>query len=344
MMIVREVALEDLDALWDLIEQANAGMTSLNIDKEQLADRVERSHFAFRRLTERAEGAPYVFVMQDMDSGTLVGTSCIFSKTGGFEPFYAYRIVKETNYCDLLKQKHEIRSLQLIKTHNGPTEIGSLFLLPEYRGSGNGKLLSMSRFAYIAAHPKRFASQTIAEMRGFLDPNGVSPFWEAIGAHFFKIDFPRADSLSMIDKQFIEDLMPKYPIYLDLLPEAAVAVIGRVHEQTEPALAMLESQGFVRTDQIDIFDGGPVVQCATQSITAVQASSQYLISQESGVGTWRDYPEGQFYAKAIVTTSRSPFVAVQCEIVMIDNRVWMDRLVLNALKVQRDDRVWVLRQ
>ncbi len=344
MMIVREVALEDLDALWDLIEQANAGMTSLNIDKEQLADRIERSHFAFRRLTERAEGAPYVFVMQDMDRGTLAGTSCIFSKTGGFEPFYAYRIVEETNYCDLLKQKHEIRSLQLIKTHNGPTEIGSLFLLPEYRGSGNGKLLSMSRFAYIAAHPKRFASQTIAEMRGFLDPNGVSPFWEAIGSHFFKIDFPRADSLSMIDKQFIEDLMPKYPIYLDLLPEEAVAVIGRVHEQTKPALAMLESQGFVRTDQIDIFDGGPVVQCATQSIEAVQSSSQYLISQESGVGTWRDYPEGQFYAKAIVTTSRSPFVAVQCDIVIFDNRVWMDRLVLNALKVQRDDMVWVLRQ
>ena len=344
MVIVREVALEDLDALWELIGQASAGMTSLNIDKEQLADRVERSQFAFRRLTERAEGAPYVFVMQDLDSGRLVGTSCIFSKIGGFEPFYAYRIVEETHYCELLKQTQEIKSLHLIKTHNGPTEIGSLFLRPEYRGQGCGKLLSMSRFAYMVAHPKRFASQTIAEMRGYLDPNGVSPFWEAIGSHFFRIDFPQADSLSMIDKQFIEDLMPKYPIYIDLLPEEAVAVIGRVHAQTTPALAMLESQGFVRTDQIDIFDGGPVVQCATQSIEAVQSSSQYLISQESGVGTWRDYPEGQFYAKAIVTTSRSPFVAVQCDIVILDNRVWMDRLVLNALKVQRDDRVWVLRQ
>ena len=344
MMIVREVVLEDLDALWDLIEQANAGMTSLNIDKEQLADRVERSHFAFQRLTERAEGAPYVFVMQDLESGSLAGTSCIFSKTGGFEPFYAYRIVKETNYCDLLKQTHEISSLQLIKTHNGPTEIGSLFLLPEYRGRGTGKLLSMSRFAYIAAHPKRFASQTIAEMRGFLDSNGVSPFWDAIGSHFFKIDFPRADSLSMIDKQFIEDLMPKYPIYLELLPEEAVAVIGRVHEQTAPALAMLESQGFVRTDQIDIFDGGPVVKCATQSIAAVQASSQYPVSQESGLGTWRDYPAGQFYAKAIVTTSRSPFVAVQCDIVILDNRVWMERFVMNALKVQGDGTVWVMKQ
>lgn len=344
MMIVREVELEDLDALWVLIGQANAGMTSLNIDKGQLADRVERSHFAFRRLTERAEGAPYVFVMQDLDNGNLVGTSCIFSKIGGFEPFYAYRIVKETNYCDLLKQAHEISSLHLVKTHNGPTEIGSLFLLPDYRGRGCGRLLSMSRFAYIAAQPKRFAPQTIAEMRGFIDPNGISPFWEAIGSHFFKIDFPRADSLSMIDKQFIEDLMPKYPIYLELLPAEAVAVIGRVHEQTKPALAMLESQGFVRTDQIDIFDGGPVVQCETKSISSVQASSQHFVSQESGQPTWRDHPDGQFQAKAIVTTSGSPFVAVQCDVALMDNRVAMDANLMTALRIQHDDPVWVMKR
>ena len=53
MMIVREVGTEDLDALWDLIGQANLGMTSLKIDKEQLADRIERSHFAFRRTNRK---------------------------------------------------------------------------------------------------------------------------------------------------------------------------------------------------------------------------------------------------------------------------------------------------
>ncbi len=343
MVIVREVKLEDLDALWDLIGQANTGMTSLKIDKEQLADRVERSQFAFRRLTERAEGAPYVFVMQDLSNGSLVGTSCIFSKIGGFQPFYAYRIVKESNYCDLLKQAHEISALHLVKTHNGPTEIGSLFLLPEYRGHGCGKLLSMCRFAYMAAHPKRFASQTIAEMRGYFDSNGVSPFWEAIGSHFFKIDFPRADSLSMIDKQFIEDLMPKYPIYLELLPKDAVAAIGRVHDQTKPALAMLESQGFVRTDQIDIFDGGPVVQCATQEILAIRATKELLVSEQSGQLNWRGQADGQFISKAVVTTSSSHYVATQCDVVLIQNSVSMERSDMETLEVQPGDRVWVMK-
>jgi arginine N-succinyltransferase len=344
MLIVREVALADLDALWDLIGQANTGMTSLKIDKEQLADRIERSHFAFRRLTERVEGAPYVFVMQDQETGQLVGTSCIFSKTGGFEPFYAYRIVKERSHSELLKQSHDIHSLHLTKTHNGPTEIGSLFLLPDFRGHGRGKLLSMARFAYIAAHPKRFASETIAEMRGYLTPDGMSPFWEAIGSHFFKVDFPRADSLSMIDKQFIEDLMPRYPIYLNLLPAEAVASIGRVHDQTKPALAMLESQGFVRTDQIDIFDGGPVVQCPTTSILAVSAMTQLVVSQSSGSPNWRTQTGGQLYPSAVVATSQSPFVAIHCDALVTSDLVSLDLIAMNSLSVQHGDRLWVMMQ
>ncbi len=349
MVIVREVILEDLDALWELIGQANPGMTSLNIDKEQLSDRIERSQFAFRRLTERAEGAPYVFVMQDLENGRLVGTSCVFSKIGGFEPFYAYRIVTEKNHCELLKQTHEISALHLVKTHNGPTEIGSLFLLPEYRGQGCGKLLSMSRFAYIAAHPKRFASQTIAEMRGYIDANGVSPFWEAIGAHFFKIDFPRADSLSMIDKQFIEDLMPRYPIYLDLLPKDTLTAIGRVHDQTRPALAMLESQGFIRTDQIDIFDGGPVVQCATQSILAVKATAEFSISDASGLDRLTDQSlpiqgKGHGISRAIVATNRKNFIAVQCNVVLDGAQVILDNGAMTALNCRIGDEVLVMKQ
>jgi arginine N-succinyltransferase len=342
MVIVREVAMEDLDALWDLIGQANTGMTSLKIDKEQLADRVERSHFAFRRLTERAEGAPYVFVMQDLETERLIGTSCIFSKTGGYEPFYAYRIINETRYSELLKQTQEIQALHLVKTHNGPTEIGSLFLLPEYRGQGCGKLLSMSRFVYMARHPKRFANQTIAEMRGYLTPDGQSPFWDAIGSHFFKIDFPRADSLSMIDKQFIEDLMPKYPIYLELLPQDAVAVIGRVHEQTKPALAMLESQGFQQTDQIDIFDGGPVIQCVTEKIEAIRSTRTMFVSEEIGRAEEPSETGWRPVSKAIVTTARSRFIALQCGIAVLDDRVSLTEAAMKGLNVQPGDAVCVM--
>jgi arginine N-succinyltransferase len=270
MVIVRAAVPEDTDQLWALIDQAAIGMTTLQITRAQLEDRIESSHFAFTRKVERPGSDLYVFVMEDVTQGRLVGTSCIFSKTGGYEPFYSYRRVVETARCELLGISRQIESLQLQKIHDGPTEIGSLFLDAAYRGQGRGRLLSLSRFIFIARHPKRFSEQVIAEMRGVIHADGTCPFWEAIGRHFFEMDFPQADSLSTVDKRFIEDLMPRYPIYLCMLPPEARAVIGQVHVDTRPALAMLQEEGFRIVDLVDIFDGGPVVSCRTDAINAVE--------------------------------------------------------------------------
>ena len=270
MTIVRAVQLADLDQLWELVGQATYGLTTLQISKDQLNERVEHSHFAFTRKTEKPTGEPYIFVMEDTPSGQLVGLSCIFSKTGGYEPFYSYAQVTESNYCELLNKVQEVESLHLLKTHDGPTEIGSLFLLPDYRGQGRGRLLSLVRFAFMAAYPKRFADHVIAEIRGVMNDDQRCPFWDAIGRHFFEMDFPQADSLSTLSKRFIEDLMPRYPIYTSLLPASVRAIIGEVHQQTRPALALLEAEGFERTNMIDIFDGGPVVRCARSAIGAVR--------------------------------------------------------------------------
>ncbi|MCA9160980.1 MAG: arginine N-succinyltransferase, partial [Planctomycetales bacterium] len=63
MTIVRAVRLADLDQLWELLEHATYGLTTLQINKDQLSERVEHSHFAFNRKTEKPTGEPYVFVM-----------------------------------------------------------------------------------------------------------------------------------------------------------------------------------------------------------------------------------------------------------------------------------------
>lgn len=279
MVIVRAVRLDDLDELWRLIEQATYGLTTLQINKEQLAERVELSDFAFTRKVEKASGEPYVLVMEDVSHGRLVGLSCIFSKTGGFEPFYSYRRIVESHHCELLGTTQEVESLHLEKIHDGPTEIGSLFLLPEYRGQGRGRLLSLARFIFMATYPKRFSEYVIAEMRGMMTDDGECPFWEAIGRHFFKMDFPQADSLSTINKRFIEDLMPRYPIYTSLLSEETRAILGAVHPQTLPALAMLQAEGFEIDNLIDIFDGGPVVRCRRDDIGAVKRTRVAEVAQ-----------------------------------------------------------------
>ena len=270
MEVVRAVRIDDVDALFELTRQADHGLTSLLIDRIRLHERVERSVFAFNRRSERPAGEPYVLVMEELSSSRLIGLSGVLAKTGGYEPLYAYRRVKSVRVCSQLGVEHTLESLHLQRIHDGPSEIGSLFLLPEYRGKGRGRLLSLSRFALLAQRPQRFSDRVIAQMRGVSDSEGNSPFWEALGRKFYCCDFPLADAMSTISKTFIEQLNPEYPIYLPLLSAEARATIGSVHPETEPALALLKAEGFQETDLIDIFDGGPTVECAVSKLSAVQ--------------------------------------------------------------------------
>lgn len=279
MLIVRPATEKDLDQLYSLILRSEEGLTSLKITQAQLQDRIETSTFAFNRASHKLSGLPYVFVMEDLDAQQVVGTSSIYSKVGGYEPFYAYQIEKSIHESIELGVHREIDVLHLHKEHDGPTEIGSLFLAPEYWGKGNGKLLSLSRFLYMAELPDRFDVSTIAEMRGVIDQEGRSPLWDALGRHFFQIEFPRAVMQMSVSKTFIADLMPKHPIYLPLLPEEARNVVAKVHRNTEPALAMLSKQGFRHRGLVDIFDGGPVVHAETKDIATIALSRCLEIAQ-----------------------------------------------------------------
>ncbi len=330
MEIIRAVRLNDLDQLWDLIKHSTYGLTTLQISKEQLADRVELSNFAFTRKVERPSGEPYVMVMEDTSTGNLVGLSCIFGKTGGYEPFYSYRRVVETHFCEHLDMKKEVEVLVLDKLHDGPTEIGSLFLLPEYRGQGRGRLLSLSRFTFMTMHPKRFSDRVIAEMRGVSSDEGQSPFWDAILQHFFGMQFPQADRLSTISKRFIEDLMPRHPIYTCLLSEETRAVLGQVHPNTRPALAMLESEGFKKTDCIDIFDGGPQVSCKRENIDAIARTVAGRIIRIAPV------PESP---PVIVASMSEGFRATLGSALISDERFVINEAIATALQVAVNDEI-----
>lgn len=330
MVVLRPVSLADLDQLVALVAQAGFGLTTLPADANLLRQRIEGSVRGFEKLQQKPEGEPYLFVMEDLTTGKVVGTTGIFSKVGGFEPFYAYRVETSVHESKMLKVRKEIQTLHLYAEHDGPSEIGSLFLAPEYRGGGNGRLLSIGRFLFMAQFKKFFDPLVIAEMRGVIDDQGRSPFWDAIGKHFFEIDLPHADYLSIINKRFIADLMPKHPIYIPLLPQAAQDVIGKVHPQTAPALHVLETEGFSLNGMVDIFEAGPCVSSPLRKIRAVKESVQARIAQ---------IVEGPLEAKSyIISNTQRDFRACMGPLVVEkDESVIITKLTGLALKVKVGD-------
>jgi arginine N-succinyltransferase len=132
----------------------------------------------------------------------------------------------------------------------------------------------------MAAAPERFSNHVLAELRGVVDDQGLSPFWECLGRHFFRMDFADADKLSATtDNQFIMDLMPRYPIYVDLLPPEAREVIGRCHADGVGAYKLLQWEGFEFDRTVDIFDGGPLVAAQRRHIRTIQESQVVTVEE-----------------------------------------------------------------
>lgn len=279
MMLIRPVTRDDLDNLYEMASQAGIGVTTLPANRELLATRIENSELSFAGEVEPAQGS-YMLALEDTLKKQIVGVSGIAARVGLNDVWYNYRVTKTVNASKKLGLHIQIPTLQLSNDMTNCTEICSLFLSKDYRNGFNGPLLSKSRFLFLADFPEFFSSKIFAEMRGYTDQQGNSPFWENLGRKFFGMEFKKADYLTGLgDKSFIAELMPKNPIFIPFFEQAAQDVIGKVHPQTKPALAMLEREGFNYNGMVDIFDAGPLVEAFTGNIRAIRESRTYHVSE-----------------------------------------------------------------
>lgn len=284
MLVFRPIGKSDLSGLVALAGATGGGLTTLPSDEAFLADRIDDSLRAFRPRVRLPGGEYYLFALEDSTTGDLIGVSGIASRVGGFEPWYSYEIRDELHAHAPLGIHRQVPVLHLRQEHRGPSEVCSLFLRPDRRQGGAGRLLSLARFLFMRAQQERFTPIVIAEMRGYIDQTGRSPFWEAVGRHFFEFDFYRADLLCGLgEKAFIADLMPRHPIYVPLLPAEVQAVIGRVHHDTEPASAILRSQGFEPSREVDIFDAGPLLRARIEALKIVR-ETRFATLHHAAVG------------------------------------------------------------
>lgn len=295
--IVRPAARSDLDKLEAMIAHVDPGMLTMPSSREAMAARIDRSLAAFARGSLPPQNECYFLVMEE--EGELLGTASIFTNLGVERPFYSYRISRDAKVSPELGVKVELDLLFLVNDYHGDSELGTLFIARKARGGGRGRLLSFARLMLIAADPIRFGTKAMAEIRGFTDPDGRSPFWDAVGSKFFHMEYRRADTLSARDHRFIADLMPRYPIYVSLLSDEARSVIARPHPDAEPAYAMLKAQGLRYNDVVDIFDAGPTVEAFIDHIDTVREtirmpSGEFLKGPRPAMGLAANPSLGRF--------------------------------------------------
>ena len=274
MILLRRAKETDLAGICKLPSYAGVGITTLPDDPEFLARRLKHACESFEKNTQIPGDEYYWFVLESIEANQapeIIGVSAIEATSGAHAPFYSYALTKSSHQSESLSIKNDYYFLTLSNENQGKSELCTLFLKPAFRHHGNGLLLSRGRFLFMAAHPTRFTSSMIAELRGIIDETGISPFWEHVGKHFFHMPFTLADRLTMTsNKQFIAELLPQIPIYMNLLPPEAQAVIGKPNAAGIAAMNILIREGFQWNNTVDIFDAGPTVEASISQIKTIQ--------------------------------------------------------------------------
>lgn len=260
MFVVRPVELADIGALEALAALPMPGVHTLPRTRDKLAASVERSIASFAAHVDIPSEESYMFVLEDA-GGEIAGTAAIHASAGSNGTYFAFRNDVIQQVSRDLNISHSVHALTLCSELTACSQL-SAFLLRDRDSAGiEAALLSRARLLFAVLAPHRFGDRFFVPLAGVTDSEGQSPFWNALGRKFFKMDFLDAERVTggTRNRTLIVELMPHYPVYVPLLPGDAQAAMGQIHPSGQLAFSLLAEEGFEADEYIDIFDGGPIL-------------------------------------------------------------------------------------
>jgi arginine N-succinyltransferase len=337
MFTIREVFSEDLEGLHAVAAHLNT--VNLPNDRGVLEKLIELSKKSFAGQLDVFK-REYLFVLVDEDAKQIIGTSMIHAQHGTRRaPHIFFDVLSDERYSETLDKHFVHKVLRIGYNYNGPTEIGGLVLMPQYRRNpaALGKWLSYVRFLYIGLHRASFRDEVLSELLPPLETDGTSRLWEALGRKFTGMSYQEADRLSQTNKEFIRSLFPSEPIYISLLPESVQGLIGQVGPETKGVEKMLRRIGFEYVDRIDPFDGGPHFIAKTDDISLIKQTRTARAVTVSGAD------DGRPFGLVSVERDRAPHFAVTGSRFRVEGSdVGLPAATLAALGIQPGDSVGLL--
>lgn len=334
--IIRSVREQDLDELERLSELVY--FINLPNNRDLLKDKIRTSVDSFNGTIEDKFEREYIFVIENRETGQVIGTSMIIARHGSPKSPHMYFELKEKQkYSETIHAGFIHKVLSLKFDSDGPTEIGGLVIDPSFRGHKLklGRLLSFCRFSFIKMKRRWFKDRILSELMPPLSENGESLLWEALGRRFTNLSYQDADLLSRKNKEFITSLFPKGDIYTVLLSGEARDAIGKVGPDTEPVKHMLEKIGFRWKEHIDPFDGGPHYWAETDKITLVNQTQKFHLHRES--------LKSRIQERALISTfTAGEYRCMQSPYQISRGKVLLPKAVSDLIELTGDEDIFVL--
>jgi arginine N-succinyltransferase len=336
MFIVRPATDTDLPALEALAGLAPPAVHTLPRTRAGLEDALQCSIASFDAQPEQPGAESYLFVLETVEENTLAGVAMLSATAGGKGTYFSFRKDALNQVSRDLDISHHVDALTLCTDLTHCSQLSGFYVREQHRSRQEAALLSRARLLFAASAPHRFSPHFFSAMPGVTDPEGQSPFWDAIGRKFFGMDFLAAERMveGARNRTVIVELMPHYPVYVPLLPTAARAAMGQVHPDGALAGRLLSAEGFAFDKYIDIFDGGAVLQAHRLAMASFARSRR-----RNAVVKAVDAPRGSAYLVAATEEGEFRATLANCSLPPGTDTVALPEAVMRVLNRAPGDSV-----
>jgi arginine N-succinyltransferase len=342
MYVVRPVELSDIAALEKLAAVTMPGVHTLPKTRDKIALAVERSIASFSAHVDIPSEESYLFVLEQQATGEIVGTAAIFASAGTNGTYFSFRNDVIQQVSRDLNISHSVHALTLCSELTAYSQLSGYYVRNRAGAGLEAALLSRARLLFAVLAPHRFGDRFFVPLAGITDAKGQSPFWEALGRKFFKMDFLDAERVigGARNRTLIVELMPHYPVYVPLLPGDAQAAMGQIHPDGELAFNLLTEEGFEADDYIDIFDGGPILQAHKNALRSFCGSMLRRVAPAEPVGSSEALVS---YAVAASNEQNFRAITLSCPSVEAGDSIALPQAAQDALMVAPGDNVICVR-
>lgn len=178
-------------------------------------------------------------------------------------PRYHFRLGRVVHAAAELELFRVQTTLLLGNDHTGSAELTEMRTAPGLSETAQQAALAAliaAAQAQLRERPSAFGDTLVAELPGWADADGRSPFWQALGARFYSGNPAQAEArLGPHWRSHLAALLPRQTVYLSFLGEAAEQHLLDVPDAQRPVLAALRAAGFHPPVHARIDDGGPVL-------------------------------------------------------------------------------------
>jgi len=267
--LIRSAEVSDLPYLYRLAGQAP--LLNLPRDKAMIGRKIERSLRSFAANSPPLD-AEYVFILEDLLSHQVIGTSLIIAHYATEEcPHFYFDIFQETGTAGNASKGLRGGCLRLGSDSGGISAVGGLVLDVNYRGQKLGRSISLIRFVYMCMFPERFERTILSELMGPVTSENVNPFWETLGRRFTGLSYEQAFQMATQKRKDFLNGFPNEDISLNRLdPEIHPCRERVIPGSGQAEQHLLESVGFHYLERVDPLDGGIMYGALLSEISIVR--------------------------------------------------------------------------